>query len=208
MASRSKAMTSRRSGGGGNRTPRNIPTGASVNAKPEQGRPIRDDYSDRPPVGNDDTPESAAPEASRAAPTIRRNLAELDLEAMAGDVRIGAARVSGNCRDDAKHRLTWCDRDQAQVVGQRLVGSDHERHALVHCGRGVARDDRDVELRERRSAPRERDQSESGESFHARPTPPATVRVHRPFILGGRNQTLRKPPHPLVSAEALNLSRS
>jgi hypothetical protein len=100
-------------GGGGSRTRATRRAGASVDPKHEQGCAVWDDYTRGCPIRNDNSPASAEPETSSATPTILRNLVQVDLEAVAGDVRIRSARVPRDCRDDAKHRLTRCNRDQA-----------------------------------------------------------------------------------------------
>jgi hypothetical protein len=64
-------------------------------------------------LGNDDAPAAGTREASDSTPTIRGDPGEINHEAVTSDIRIGAAGVSGDRRDDAEHRLARRNRNQA-----------------------------------------------------------------------------------------------
>jgi hypothetical protein len=164
-----------------------------VNREREHCRAVRDHNSDRPPIRNDDTPKSGSREASCATPAVRCNSRQPDLEAVASDVWIRPAGVAGDRRDDTEDGLPRRDRDQSQVVLERLLGPEYERDLLAHRRCGIGSRDRDPELRSSRRAHDESDEADHEPGPRASSTTEGRDRVHRAEATGDRLERLPLP---------------
>jgi hypothetical protein len=174
------------------------PAARSVNREREHRCAVRDHDSDRPPVGNDDTPKSSSREASRAAPARRCKPCQPDLEAVTSDVRIRPACVAGDRRYDTEDGLSWRDRDESEIVFERLFSPEYERNLLADRRGLVGGRDRDPELRSCRRADDERAEADREYGLHAFSTTERRDPVHGAEARGDRAERPRLP----VSAPA------
>lgn len=159
--------------------------GSLANQESEHGDAVREDDTDGCAIGDDDVPATWAHETSHTTPAVRRCPGEVDFETAASNVRDGSTRVTGDRGDDTEQGLARRDRDQTEVVIERLLAAYDEGDALADRRRLVAGRDHNAELRRRSRTHYERDEAGEDERLHASTTPKTAQAVPSDSSVGG-----------------------